>query len=143
MSHTGRAFDMSDPDKRIAPRHPASDFPAISGVRISPQGTRATLINISAKGVLVESSASLKPTSAVTIVFEGTFTPSSVPSRVVRTTVVGIGKDGGLKYQIGIAFTAPIALEERPAGDAAQVPVVDPPAAPAIGPPSAVVHNRW
>ena len=139
---------MSNTEKRIAPRHPASRVPSITAVRLSPQGTRATLVNISTTGMLVETSAALKPTSAVTVVFEGTFTPSSMPSRVARTTVVGIGKDGTLRYQIGLSFARPIELEELVAGavahTSAEAPppaAADPPAAPAL--PPAVVRNRW
>jgi hypothetical protein len=131
---------MSDTEKRVAVRHAASQVPAITAIRLSPQGTRATLVNISNTGILVETASSLKPTSAVTVVFEGTFTPSSIASRVARTTVIGIGKDGTMRYHIGLSFAKPITLE---------VPAVtDGTPAKATGPsdtsePPPAIRNRW
>jgi hypothetical protein len=143
--------DTSQADKRIAARRPASQVPAITGIRLSPQGTKATLINISTSGVLVESPTSLKPTSTVTVIFEGTFSPQSMPSRVARTTVVGIGKDGGLRYHIGLSFTSPIPLEslgEPAASQPAPAPQETAEPIPAAAAPTptaepAPIENRW
>ncbi|HVH26207.1 MAG TPA: PilZ domain-containing protein [Vicinamibacterales bacterium] len=137
---TEASTQMSDSEKRVAVRRPASQVPAITAIRLSPQGTRATLINISHTGVLVESASSLKPTSAVTVVFEGTFTPSSVPSRVARTTVVGIGKDGTMRYHIGLSFTKPITLEV--AADSHTAPAETTAPSDASEEPPAI-RNRW
>jgi PilZ domain len=131
---------MSDTEKRVAVRHTASQVPGITAIRLSPQGTRATLVNISNTGILVESASSLKPTSAVTIVFEGTFTPSSIPSRVARTTVVGIGKDGTMRYHIGLSFTKPIALDVPAGSESAPTGTTGPSDTPEAPPP---VRNRW
>jgi len=124
-------------ENRDAPRRPASAVPSITGLRISPHGVEATLVNISESGVLAECGERLKPGSAVTVVFEGTFTPRSVEGRVARNTVSSMGKDGRLRYHVGIAFTKHIGLgpdeSAPPAKPQADGPVlVQPPA-----------RNRW
>jgi PilZ domain len=123
-------------ENREAPRRPASAVPAITGVRISPHGVEATLVNISESGVLTECGERLKPGSAVTVVFEGTFTPRSVEGRVARNTVSSMGKDGRLRYHVGIAFTKTISLgpdESAPGNPEPEGPVLVQPTA----------RNRW
>lgn len=97
-------------DLRSATRHPASVVPAITGLRISPHGVEARLVNISESGVLAECGERLKPGSAVTVVFEGTFSPRSMEGRVARNSVSSMGRDGRLRYHVGIAFTRSIDL---------------------------------
>jgi PilZ domain-containing protein len=97
-------------DLRSAARHPASVLPAITGLRISPHGVEATLVNISSTGVLAECGERLKPGSAVTVVFEGTFVPRSMEGRVARNSVSSMGRDGRLRYHVGIAFARTIDL---------------------------------
>lgn len=126
----------SGEENRDAPRRPASAVPSITGLRISPHGVEATLVNISESGLLAECGERLKPGSVVTVVFEGTFTPRSVESRVARNTVASMGKDGRLRYHVGIAFTKPLNLgpdDSQPTKPAPEGPVlVQPPA-----------RNRW
>jgi hypothetical protein len=74
------------------------------------------------------------------VVFEGTFTPSSIPSRVARTTIIGIGKDGTMRYHIGLSFTKPISLEV-PAESGAEPTVAEGPADSPEPPPA--IRNRW
>jgi len=126
----------SGEENREAPRRPASAVPTITGLRLSPHGVEATLVNISNSGVLAECGERLKPGSLVTVVFEGTFTPRSVESRVARNTVASMGKDGRLRYHVGIAFTKPINLgpdDSAPPKAAPEGPVVVEPTA----------RNRW
>jgi len=125
-------------ENRDAPRRPASAVPSITGVRISPHGVEASLVNISESGVLAECGERLKPGSAVTVVFEGTFTPRSVEGRVARNTVSSMGKDGRLRYHVGIAFTKHIDLGPGPVDTAPEKPRTDGPA-PAQPP----ARNRW
>jgi hypothetical protein len=107
-------------------------------MRISPHGVEATLVNISRSGLLAECGERLKPGSAVTVVFEGTFVPRTIEGRVARNTVSSMGKDGRLRYHVGISFSASIDLGvEEPA------PVKPEPAAPAPAPAAPVVRNRW
>jgi hypothetical protein len=111
--------------------------PAITGLRFSPHGVEATLINISTSGILVECGERLKAGSAVTVVFEGTFSPRTAEGRVARNSVSAMGRDGRLRYHVGLAFTKEIPLEP-----------FEPEAAPRVGehaPVDApkVVRNRW
>ena len=135
-------------ENRNAPRLLASQVPSITGLRLSPHGADAILVNISGRGVLAECTVRLKTGSAVTILFEGDFSPSSVASRVARCAVSAMGSDGLLRYHIGIAFNAPIALDDALAREPAQVE--KPPAfaesgapAPASTPVPSAVRNRW
>lgn len=110
-------------EKRGSPRRPASAIPSIESVRISPHRAEAVLINISERGVLVECGMRLQPGTRVTVLFSGSFTPSSVPSRVARSVVSGMAAEG-IRYQVGIAFNQPIEMPELPQDAVAAEPVV-------------------
>jgi hypothetical protein len=125
-------------ERRTATRLPASSVASITSVRISPVGSEATLVNISSTGVLVRCVTRLLPGTPVTVVFDGSFTPSSVKGKVVRCMVADICKPAGLAYHIGIAFNSAIALQEpsaSPAETAAQAAPVQ-----AAAP---ILVNRW
>lgn len=124
----GASTPASHGELRSAVRHLASAVPAITGLRISPHGVEATLVNISQSGVLAECGERLKPGSAVTVVFEGTFVPRSMEGRVARNSVSSMGRDGRLRYHVGIAFARPIDLGALPEPEPA--PQVEPPPAP-------------
>jgi hypothetical protein len=128
----------SSAENREAPRRPASAVPSITGVRISPHGVEAVLVDISETGVLTECGERLKPGSVVTVVFEGTFVPRSVEGRVARNTVSSMGKDGRLRYHVGVSFTKPIQLgaDPTPAKPESDSPAV-------VRPVSPVVRNQW
>ena len=150
---------------RSAPRLPASAVPGIKGVRLSPHGTEATLMNISASGILVECVSRLRLGTAVTTVFDGTFSPATIEGRVARSSVANVSKKGVLQYHIGIAFNKPIVLQAAPVAAAIRQPEAPAasaapetpgaPGAPALGTPgttaqapeAAPVHpilrNRW
>jgi len=125
-------------------RHPALAFPEIRGVRLAPIGAAAKLVNLSATGVLVECDSRGVPGTPMTVQFEGTFTPPSIDSHVIRCEVCGISADGSLRFHIGLAFNTRIAL----AVDAGEG-VAETPAANAAPPPAAaagakrVPRNRW
>jgi hypothetical protein len=127
-------------ESRHAPRRAASLVPSITGVRLSPVGGEAVLVNISATGVLVRCMTRLRPDTAVNVVFEGGFWPASVPSRIVRSVVAQIDASGKLWFDLGIAFRKPIVLDDLAA------PMNAP--APAAGLKKAAAHptpavNRW
>jgi hypothetical protein len=123
---------------RGAPRLAASDVPSITGVRLRPFGAEATLMNISASGVLVECVTRLRLGTAVTVVFDGTFSPAIVEGRVARSSVATVSKNGVLGYHVGIAFQKPIPLDvPRPTVTAAAEPA--PPAAPTLAAPATAV----
>jgi PilZ domain-containing protein len=124
-------------EQRSAARIPAARVPSIEGVRLSPNDVVSSLVNISTSGCLVECNAKPRPGSAVTVHFSGTFQPATVRGRVARTIVASLGKDGVLHYMVGIAFDAPIEVEEQ-----AEVPA--PPPQPVESPKAASrLQNRW
>jgi hypothetical protein len=90
------------PDARLDPRYPAWALPSIVGVRLSP-GDAVELVNISKTGVLVEGRTRFVPGTRVTVIFEGSFTPSSKAARVIRCQVSSIVA-GALHYHSGIQF---------------------------------------
>lgn len=95
---------------QASPRVKASLVPSITGILVGIGGPRMSLVNISSSGVLIEGPARLKPGNEVKLVFEGGFSPSIVPSRVVRTAVTGIGREGSLHYQAGLAFLTSVVV---------------------------------
>ena len=97
----------------LAPRRSASAVPTITGLRISPPGFRATLINISGTGLLAEWGLPLKIGQAVTIEFEGTFAPHSVRAQVARSSVAST-TSASLRYHVALEFVAPIAFDDDP-----------------------------
>jgi hypothetical protein len=140
----------------VAPRLPASQVPSITGLRLSPHGADATLVNISTSGLLAECASRLKVGSTVAVLFEGTFTESTVVGRIARCEVSKMGKDGVLRYFIGIDFNKPIdlglpaAAPAQPASLQPAQPVAAKPEAPrprpvAVPPPPAPapIRNRW
>jgi len=148
----------SDPgENRTAARRPASAFPEITGLRFSPHGVEATLVNISASGLLAECDQQIKPGSVVTVAFAGTFDPKSTEGRVARCVVSAMGKGGRLRYHVGVAFRQPIRIADdtaaaappAPAAQAAAAQAAAPSSAPAaamaasVAAPPAVVRNRW
>ena len=135
-------------ENRYAPRLLASQVPSIAGLRLSPHGAGAILVNISGSGLLAECTVRLKTGSAVTVLFEGDFSPASVASRVARCAVSAMGSDGLLRYHIGIAFSALIALDDALAREPARAekpPAFAESSAPELAstPVPAGVRNRW
>ena len=134
----------------VARRYPASAFPEIQGIRLASSRVAATLVNLSAAGVLVECASRLLPDTVLTVYFDGTFKPASIESRVVRCEVAGIATDGSLRFRLGLAFSMRIALPNE-ANDNVDVRAAAPsapplaapaaPAAPAVAAP--VLRNRW
>jgi hypothetical protein len=125
-------------ERRAATRHPATGMPAITGVHLSPGGGEASLVNISSTGALVRCPTKLLPGTAVTMTFDGTFSPSTIKGKVVRCFVADIGRPAGLAYHIGIAFNVAIQLEEKePVEDSKPDAAIPPP------PVEPVLVNRW
>lgn len=124
-----------------APRRPAAAVPSISGLRLSPSGAQASLLNISESGLLAECTVRLAVGSITRVQFEGSFSPSAVSARVARCEVTGVGRDGGLRYHIGIEFDSPIALD-RPSAAPSMARESRVEGRDAVPPPK-VVQNRW
>ena len=136
--------------ERPARRFPASAFPGIKGVRLTPSDAAATLVNLSETGALVECASRPPIGGTVTVHVAGTFVPASMRARVVRCEVAGIAPNGSLRYHLGLAFIERIALpdvledddEAQPTG--AAVPPVVVAAASATAPAGApILRNRW
>src|SRR5258706_12094686 len=118
-------------ERSTAPRRPASTVSSITGLRISPPGFKATLIDISASGLLAECESALKIGQAVTVDFEGTFVLQSVEAQVVRSSVASM-TSAGVRYHVGLTFASAIAIgdtspETGAASDPAPAAVADPP----------------
>jgi hypothetical protein len=125
-------------EKRTATRHTAAAMSSITGIRLSPIGTEAHLVNISTTGILVRCATRLMPGTAVTVLFEGTFAPPPVKGTVVRCLVADICRPAGLSYHVGIHFKEPIAIDD------AQVEDTTPATKPADPPTEQVILvNRW
>ena len=125
-------------ENRAPARLPAALVPSITGLRLSPHGIDARLVDISTTGLLAECGIRLKVGSAVTVSFSGTFKPKSAEGRVVRCAVAAMGKNGGLVYHVGVAFEDQIALAVP------GVTPAEPVAAPSESTPArSVVRNRW
>ena len=112
-----------------APRIAA--VPGITGLRLYPHRASAQLVNISTTGLLAESTAKVTVGSAVTVGFEGGFTPSTVPGRIVRCEVAAMGRDGMLRYHVAVEFDKPISLDGAAQPEPAPVTTSKP------------VRNRW
>jgi hypothetical protein len=110
-------------------RYPASVVPSITSLRLSPHGAEAKLVNISCMGLLAECTVRLKVGSSVTVLIEGGFKPASAAGRVARCEVSAMGRDGVLRYHVGIGFATPIDLKDYVPANAEPI---DPPA-PAAG----------
>lgn len=122
-------------ERRTAPRRHASLVPSITGLRLSPCGGEASLVSISTSGVLVKCNTRLTLGSGVKVMLDGTFSPSSIKSRVARCFVADIDSYGVLWYHVGIVFNEPITLDDA-------LGVTNPQPAPAPTVP-AVLSNRW
>ena len=142
-----QAHKESGSEKRSAPRFPASQVPSITGLRLSPHGAEAKLVDISTTGLLAECTSRLKVGSSVAVLFEGQFTIPSIVGRIARCSVAAMGRDGVLRYHVGISFNKPIVLDiaapEPPPvqATAAAVPVETAAQPPALV--AATVRNRW
>ena len=137
---------MSPADISKSVRRPAASVPSITGLRLSPHGVEASLVDISPTGLLAECTVRLKVGSPVQVLFEGGFSPSTAPGRVARCEVAAMGRDSVLRYHIGVGFISPIALDDEVAESAKvelapeaslAIPV------PAPSPVHAPVRNRW
>jgi hypothetical protein len=135
--------------ERPARRFPASAFPGIKGVRLTPPDAAATLVNLSETGALVECAGRPPLSGTVTVHVAGTFVPASMRARVVRCEVAGIAPNGSLRYHLGLAFTERITLpdvledDDEAQAAAAVPPVVLAAAAATAAADVPVLRNRW
>jgi hypothetical protein len=89
-------------------------MPSITGLRISPPGFKATLVDISASGLLAELGVTFRIGQVVSVTFEGTFSPRTVGARVARSAIAAMTA-GGIRYHVALAFMTPLVLDPLPA----------------------------
>jgi hypothetical protein len=88
-------------DRRTAPRLPPEAVPTVTGVRV--QSELVQVVNISASGVLVRSSARLTPNMRCQTEIVEMERPWRVSGRVLRCAVVAI-VGSRIQYECAIAF---------------------------------------
>lgn len=96
---------MSD-ERRLAGRSDAANLPNETTARIRP-GHQVRLIDVSARGVLIESHRRLLPGIMVELLVESARGPSRTRARVVRVYVSEVLRDA-LVYRAGLALDATI-----------------------------------
>lgn len=129
--------DAVDDERRTARRHAAAAMPSITGIRLSPIGSEAHLVNISTTGILVRCPTRLMAGTTVTVLFEGTFAPPPAKGTVVRCLVADIARSAGLSYHVGIHFKEPIAIGDTPVDETSELKPTDPPTE------QVILVNRW
>jgi len=120
-------------NRRIHERLRATDLRWLRGARIK-YGADIRILDISAGGILLETSSQLAPEANVVVELLGPESPILVPSRVLRCRTASIGEI--LKYQGACAFKRPLTIPELSARRVVrqEAPVARPAAAaPGVG----------
>jgi uncharacterized protein DUF6982/PilZ domain-containing protein len=119
-------------NRRAHERLRASELQWLRGARIK-YGADVRVLDISAGGLLLETSSQLAPDANVVVELLGPESPILVPSRVLRCRTASLGEI--LKYQGACAFKRPLSLPELTARRAVrrEVHIARPAAAPNIG----------
>ena len=96
-------------NRRVHERLKASDLRWLRGGRIK-YGADIRILDISAGGILLETSSQLAPDANVVVELLGPESPILVPSRVLRCRTASLGEI--LKYQGACAFKRPLTIPE-------------------------------
>jgi hypothetical protein len=96
-------------NRRVHERLRASDVRWLRGARIK-YGADIRILDISAGGILLETSSQLAPDANVVVELLGAESPILVPSRVLRCRTASLGEI--LKYQGACAFKRPLTIPE-------------------------------
>lgn len=96
-------------NRRVHERLKASDLRWLRGARIK-YGADIRILDISAGGILLETSSQLAPDANVVVELLGPESPILVPSRVLRCRTASLGEI--LKYQGACAFKRPLTIPE-------------------------------
>jgi hypothetical protein len=96
-------------NRRVHERLRASDLRWLRGARIK-YGADVRVLDISAGGMLLETSSQLAPDANVVVELIGPESPILVPSRVLRCRTASLGEI--LKYQGACAFKRPLSIPE-------------------------------
>lgn len=127
--------DDSGENRRQSPRRPASAIPNLTARLFA--GSDVRLVDVSRRGVLIETDARLLPNSPISIKFVTTDTTVVLKGSVVRSSV-NIVSDKGVVYRTAVAFEEDIALCDESLW--AEPEPVAPPVEDA--PPLKLVHSR-
>jgi len=96
-------------NRRVHERLRASDLHWLRGARIK-YGADIRVLDISAGGLLLETSSQLAPDANVVVELLGAESPILIPSRVLRCRTASLGEI--LKYQGACAFKRPLTMPE-------------------------------
>jgi hypothetical protein len=111
------------PSRRAEIRYSREAIPEITGLRVLP-GDAATMVNISASGLLMESPTRYAPGRTLTVNFEGTIATKQIKARIVRCQVSAIDDEGKLQYYTALTFegrlTLPVKAGAAPYSTAAE-----------------------
>jgi hypothetical protein len=98
-------------ERRSWSRNNSDQVPWIKEVKPAPSAESARLLNISRSGVLLETTVRLRPGRRSTIVIVNDVDQRErVEGRVVRTELVGTGRNGEFIYRSAMAFTRELDL---------------------------------
>jgi hypothetical protein len=120
-------------NRRVHERLGASDLRWLRGARIK-YGADIRILDISAGGMLLETSSQLAREANVVVELLGPESPILVPSRVLRCRTASLGEI--LTYQGACAFKRPLTIPELTARHMMrqqEAPVARPAAAPSVG----------
>ena len=129
---TGPDGPYDGPERRAFPRIPASSVPYLTA-RVAG-GPSVRLLDLSKRGVHVESTLNMRPGSTVVIRFLTGDASVTLTGAVVRSTVAVLEASGEVTFHTALAFTDELTLcgeELDAAANAAQAS--HPPSTPAAG----------
>ena len=106
------------PERRAHPRIPAAAVPFLTATVAG--GPAVRLVNLSKRGVQIETSQHMRPGETVCIRFVSGEAAMTLTGAVVRCTSAVIGEAGEVTYHTGLAFTDEISLCADELGAAAR-----------------------
>ncbi|BCS31333.1 hypothetical protein TBR22_A05330 [Luteitalea sp. TBR-22] len=114
----------SGPERRAHPRIPAAAVPHLTAMVAG--GAPVRLLDLSKRGVQIETSVHMRPGATVRIRFVSGDSATTLTGAVVRCTSAVIEEAGEVTYHTGLAFTDEISLGAEEIGAATHA-AADPP----------------
>ena len=108
MSQTGSPTSYDGPERRASPRIPASAVPYLTAC--IGGGPAVRLIDLSKRGVQIETTMHMRAGSTMTIRFVSAERSVVLTGAVVRSTVEVLESCGGVTYHTALAFTEELTL---------------------------------
>ncbi|HEX6464036.1 MAG TPA: hypothetical protein VFZ98_06280, partial [Vicinamibacterales bacterium] len=115
-------FITRPPDRRRAPRARHEQLPWLRLARL-PWGSDMDVVDVSRSGALIETTARMTPGTFVDLEFLSKDMTTTVPSRVLRTSVAHVDRRG-VRYRVAAAFARDFHLLDR--GGAPEEPLFEP-----------------